>query len=90
MTIVVPADPAPYNLPPLPFSKRKVLLVRSYLDAVQGVGDAYWLLIRPLDSPAVLDQHAPDVALQHWTISGSGWRETPISWAHKPFSLEIP
>jgi hypothetical protein len=88
MTIVVPSDPAPYNLPPLPFHDRKVLLVRSHLNAVHGVRDAFWWFIHPVDSTTQLEQHSPEIVMEQFAFTASGWWETPISWANKPFVIE--
>jgi len=90
MTIVVPSDPAPYNLPPLPFHDRKVFLLQTHLDIMFVTRDPFWWLIHPVDSTTLLEQNSRVFPLQQLDFSSSGWRETPISWANKPFSLEIP
>lgn len=72
------AEPAPYSCPPMDFGRVRLMLLRSP-EQFPLDDDRPQLLINPVD-------HQPEVrggwtALRHWI-----WpRETPISWANKPF-----
>ena len=81
----VPSEPAPYCCPPLDFARRRLLWVGSHDALERYAGRRPWLLIQPVDSTPP----APDEALQV-PFRETGWwgrllRETPISWANKPF-----
>ena len=81
----VPSEPAPYCCPPLNFAGRRLLWVRSHDALERYAGRRPWLLIQPMDStPPTSDKASQE---RFWEI---GWwgrllRETPISWANKPF-----
>lgn len=80
LEIVILADPAPYSLPPLPFSRVRLLKVPS-LEGARAYVEAqprHRALVVPADRPA--DARDPAHRARRATI---------ISWANKPF-LVIP
>jgi hypothetical protein len=90
-TIAVTAEPAPYCCPPLAFSSIDVTLVASDSRTPRGP-DTTW---------RVLEQKPSWVSPTIGTVLRELWNEederrfeyapdTPISWANKLFSLEIP
>ena len=87
LSIALLSDPAPYCCPPLPFSISKVVLVRSHRAAAQVHPDTLWCLLHPLELSGEFI-HEPGVMLQETVSKGGAWRDTPISWANKPFSCE--
>jgi len=90
-TIAVTAEPAPYCCPPLAFSSIEVVMVTSS-DRVQKELGATWRILE--QKPSWVDPKIGAVLRQLWEVKPERRYEyspqTPISWANKPFSLEIP
>jgi hypothetical protein len=82
--IILTAEPAPYSCPPLNFASLDVLLAASRQQPQCEPGRCC-LLIQAVDELGADARPTPDL--------GPGWlmllrRETPISWANKPFVFE--
>jgi hypothetical protein len=80
-TIVLPAEPAPYDLPPVNLFDRKLILPPRAGVAIRDP----WLSVRPVDrvprTPVMLDGDAVEYLVTPPPIP------TPISWAGKSFEL---
>ncbi len=84
-TIVIPAEPAPYSLPPVAFTTTPVILVPEA--SARGAAEGSWRFIRPVDRRTGSSPNSP-ADVQGRVVSGAAGRETPISWANKPFLVE--
>jgi hypothetical protein len=104
VALAVRADPAPYALPPIDFSRMGVFLCRSEAQITQAASQHDAILVTPVDEKgsvdwhpsgdapngsAGLDQRAGPPRPQERSWLGRLWhRPTPISWANKPFRVE--
>jgi len=81
-TVVLPADPAPYNCPPLDF-RRVPVVTAEFSDRTLPAPGGASVRIAPVDH-LPKDERVKD---RWWGV----WRrETPISWANKPFDVRLP
>jgi len=90
-TLVVLAEPAPYICPPLDFRKTEIVLAVSRESVPADRGSACRLLLQEPDLIApgmrtVLGQLFDERPERRFRRA----RESPISWAGKPFHLETP
>ncbi len=83
MSISVRAEPAPYSLPPLDFQHVNVLLAPHAMNPVnvEQSEDGARFHIRSVDRTRDEDVDTP--------IELSPSRQTPISWANKPFVVSV-
>jgi len=90
-TIAVTAEPAPYCCPPLAFSSIDVTLVASDSRTPRGP-DTTWRVLE--QKPSWVSPTIGTVLRELWNEEAERRFEyapdTPISWANKLFSLEIP
>ena len=84
-TIAVLADPAPYGCPPLRFAARRVVL-RTTPDA----GASNNLLVRAVERSSDPTDDTTDGAHDGGMRRPTWLRDTPISWANKPFDVAVP
>ncbi|MFH0982479.1 MAG: glycosyltransferase family 39 protein, partial [Planctomycetota bacterium] len=84
--VCVLADPAPYGLPPMNFSRIRLLRYPS-LEAYTA--DPRGALVMPADTNPAADRHAAMSGCI--PAEGTGGRPySPISWANKPMVLYLP
>ncbi len=86
--VMLRADPAPYGCPPLPFSRIEVVLSPRSKGPHATLDFRRYLLIEPRDSMRELDE-LRRLMLGSRAPSTTSPHETPISWANKPFYVEL-
>ena len=77
--IYLMAEPAPYCCPPLDFAHREVYFCPGSADCVDRSAGRPYVLFRPVDRPG----------RQDGAVQAVRRPVTPISWANKPFEIEI-
>ncbi len=97
-TVFLTAEPAPYGCPPLPFHKLDVRLVRgveaaksacsSRSDHSVSIMAVDRTELGPWGPPGVVAPARPRILPEfHYPAWWITRRQTPISWAHKPFEI---
>jgi hypothetical protein len=87
--MVVPAEPAPYSTPPLDFSTANVVLTSSKAGVGSQWADRPLLRIDMKQSMEIGFVDAFVVMFREPGCWGGLSRETPISWANKPFKVAL-
>ncbi|HEY7115663.1 MAG TPA: glycosyltransferase family 39 protein [Tepidisphaeraceae bacterium] len=87
-TLAIPAEPAPYCLPPIDFTRWKVLLLPADggLSAADPLPDVIVAPVDDLRQPATIpgDRYQRTFVVGNWP-----WIATRVSWADKPFEILI-
>jgi hypothetical protein len=85
-TIGVRADPAPYCLPPIDFTRWKVLLMPE--DFRAGDGEAWPdVMVFPVDDVEPSGEVAGTPYVRSTVLGNRPWGRARISWADKPFEI---
>jgi hypothetical protein len=82
--ILVPKEPAPYNMPPIAFRDARLVLVPPGAQVNEREGS--WWRLQPVDS--VGDVGPSSDGLKFVPFTPDIGKETAISWANKPFAIE--
>ncbi|MBI4719130.1 MAG: glycosyltransferase family 39 protein [Planctomycetes bacterium] len=98
LTVAVPAEPAPYSCPPLPFNSVDVRLTPNAppRDAVSAETGRVQVLLRAVDAtdvgprptdPGSTAGERPSPLFARLERVSRRWFQTPISWANKPVEV---